>query len=360
MTCACQGGAGQLPRVAVRTLGDQLAVWSGVVREAATDQTVMAAARRAVADWTDAPARMGDGHAYEAAAVDRYIRDRVAYVREPGEVIAAPAWTLATGAGDCDDLAALAGGMLASLGWTVGPVLVDGAHLAAWCQAPDGAGPVIVDPSVRGDVATYGGRTVAAYAGQAPPRALGADPCASVAVNPQQVPRDGLFACVQSGWGMDAASQAAAMEIGRRAWEGMGAQGGLKGVSLSNLPALNDLWVVHAVQQHGCPPVMLALSIVEGAGVDVGPVRDALKSVAGVLGLDCSDTVQPAVADAEHAQYGHVAVHIGPTPQQWLDTYGYTDQAGTPPARRSSTLLPRGGEAAAGLGLAALLWLLVR
>jgi hypothetical protein len=57
-----------------------------------------------------------------ARAVHRFIKDRVRFVREHGEVFTAPGYTLAAGAGDCDDHAraaialALAGGIGAQLG----------------------------------------------------------------------------------------------------------------------------------------------------------------------------------------------------------------------------------------------------
>lgn len=59
-----------------------------------------------------------DGHDLAAAAfaIQRWVRDHLAYVREAGEQLADPATTLTLGFGDCDDHAVVVGMLCTALG----------------------------------------------------------------------------------------------------------------------------------------------------------------------------------------------------------------------------------------------------
>lgn len=76
----------------------------------------------------------------EVRRLFQYVRDGIRYVRDPvgRELLASPAETLATGAGDCDDKSILLAALLGAIGYGwrfVGIALAPGQFSHVWVQA---------------------------------------------------------------------------------------------------------------------------------------------------------------------------------------------------------------------------------
>lgn len=327
MSCceACiQGG----PCVTYGSRYEQAAEHARLIVDDIRDDDVRELARIIAASLGPAP--QGSSVA-EATAVWRYLRDSVRYVREHGEVWTRTLDLLAMGAGDCDDLAGAAAALLGALGWTVALAYGD-QHVSVLAVSPDGdvrqvdatldAPPwatqhvpddVYVIDETTGDVLTWAS-------------GAGGGPCGAVESAPQTVPRDDLAACLALGKGLTSASQAAAMEIGRRAWYGHGDQLGLADVTdyskIVQGGSIKTLWIQGFIDHHGCQPIMDSLDVVEALGGDVSILRSAVLAAAATLGWSCHQAIDwtdhdAAVAGCVGGSWSACASLYGPAFAGW-------------------------------------------
>ena len=273
MACceACIHGG---PCVSYSTRDEQAAAHAELILADARTDGVRALARDIVSDLGPDP----EGYSTaEAAAVHRWLRGNIRYVREHDEVWTRTADLIRMGAGDCDDLATAAAAMLASLGHTVGLAYGSGhvwvvvetpdgdvRHVDATSDAPPWSGPPVDIEELfiiegTGPASSSLGSLATGAAGDN-------DPCGWSGPI-ETVPRGELAACikgtVQAGGWTDKA-QAAAQEVVRRCQDGHGSM------------TFPGQWCTHFHMKYGCDTVKAVAQHVDALGLDLGAIVDVL------------------------------------------------------------------------------------
>lgn len=313
MSCctACVHGG---PCVSYATRAEQANAHGRLILADAADPDVRALARSIAADLGPDPQGYS---AAEASAVHAYLRRHVRYVAEHDEVWTRTMDLLRLGAGDCDDLAGAAAALLASLGWTVALAYADG-HVWTIGVSPTGdvrhvdatldIVPATGAPPTETEPDVYVIRGTGAPSGPGATLATGAPPIAGPcdwSGDVRDVPRDQLKDCVHAEWGLSDRSVEAALEIGRRAWEGHGASSGWRDVSLADPAALENSWGNKFINKHGCSPIVAGLEALEA----IAGASDVTKALRAAIEFVCgSGAHAPDVAVPEGEPY------VYPTP----------------------------------------------
>lgn len=303
MTCctACEHGG---PCVTFATRDEQAAEHARIILEDAASYGVRTLARAIAAELGPDP----QGYAAaEAAAVWAFLRARVRYVAEHGEVWTRTLDLLELGAGDCDDLAGAAAALLAALGHRVALAYGSG-HVWVVVETPDGdvrhVDATLDRPPWQG--APVVPETVYVLEGTG---AQDHGRLATGALAIELVPRDELAKTVklaaESGtWDDDA--QAAALEIWRRCKEGAG-----------DMSAAEWCGSFHA--KHGCDTMKATLAALAFLDLDVGE----LGSVAATF---CGWSEATAAAEAASADNSY-GVHPYSSAAEWRQL---AEDSGTP------------------------------